>query len=64
MEATCSSETLVNFQLNTRRYMPEDTTLHKIQSVIKADWQEKLQNKFATLSPLKIFHFFFLFLVI
>jgi hypothetical protein len=28
MEATCPSETSVDFQLTTRRYIPEDTTLH------------------------------------
>jgi hypothetical protein len=28
MEATCSSETSVNFQHITCRYIPEDTTLH------------------------------------
>jgi hypothetical protein len=28
MEAICSSETSVGFQRNTRRYIPEDGTLH------------------------------------
>jgi hypothetical protein len=28
MEATCSSETSVNFQWITGRYMPQDRTLH------------------------------------
>jgi hypothetical protein len=28
MEATCSSEISVDFQLTTRRYIPEDRTLH------------------------------------
>jgi hypothetical protein len=28
MEAVCSSETSVDFQDNTRRYIPEDSTLH------------------------------------
>jgi hypothetical protein len=28
MEATCSSETSVDFQRTTRRYIPEDRTLH------------------------------------
>jgi hypothetical protein len=28
MEATCSSETSVDFQPTTRRYIPEDRTLH------------------------------------
>jgi hypothetical protein len=28
MEAICSSETSVNFQRTTRRYIPEDSTLH------------------------------------
>jgi hypothetical protein len=28
MEATCSSETSVNFQRTTRRYISEDSTLH------------------------------------
>jgi hypothetical protein len=28
MEATCSSETLVDFQRTSRRYIPEDSTLH------------------------------------
>jgi hypothetical protein len=28
MEATCSSETSVDFQRTTRRYIPEDKTLH------------------------------------
>jgi hypothetical protein len=28
MEATCSSETSVDFQRTTRRHIPEDTTLH------------------------------------
>jgi hypothetical protein len=28
MEATCSSETSVNLQRSTRRYIPEDRTLH------------------------------------
>jgi hypothetical protein len=31
IEATCSSDTLTNFQRTTRRYMPEDTTLHSIR---------------------------------
>jgi hypothetical protein len=29
LEATCSSETSVDFQRTTRRYIPEDRTLHK-----------------------------------
>jgi hypothetical protein len=29
MEATCSSESSVDFQRTTRRYIPEDKTLHK-----------------------------------
>jgi hypothetical protein len=28
MEAICSSETSVDFQRTTRRYIPEDSTLH------------------------------------
>jgi hypothetical protein len=28
MEAKCSSETSVDFQTTTRRYIPEDSTLH------------------------------------
>jgi hypothetical protein len=28
MEGTCSSETSVDFQRNTRRHIPEDKTLH------------------------------------
>jgi hypothetical protein len=28
MEATCSSETSVDFQRTTRRYIPEDSPLH------------------------------------
>jgi hypothetical protein len=28
MEATCSSETSVDFELTTRRYIPEDGTIH------------------------------------
>jgi hypothetical protein len=28
MEAICSSETLVDTQLTTQRYIPEDGTLH------------------------------------
>jgi hypothetical protein len=28
MEAMCSSETSVDFQRTTRRYIPEDSTLH------------------------------------
>jgi hypothetical protein len=28
MQAICSSETLVDFQWNTRRYIPEDSTFH------------------------------------
>jgi hypothetical protein len=28
MEATCSSETLVDFQPTTRRHVPEDSTVH------------------------------------
>jgi hypothetical protein len=31
MEATFSSETSVNFQRNTWRYIPEDRTLHELQ---------------------------------
>jgi hypothetical protein len=30
IEATCSSETLVGFQRTTRRYIPEDKTLHPV----------------------------------
>jgi hypothetical protein len=29
MDAICSSETSVGFQRTTRRYIPEDNTLHK-----------------------------------
>jgi hypothetical protein len=28
MEAICSSETLIDYQRTTRRYIPEDGTLH------------------------------------
>jgi hypothetical protein len=28
MEAVCSSETSADFQQNTRRYIPEDGTIH------------------------------------
>jgi hypothetical protein len=30
MEATCSSETSNDFQRTTRRYIPEDRTLHNV----------------------------------
>jgi hypothetical protein len=30
MEAACSSQTSINFQRNTRRYIPEDITLQRI----------------------------------
>jgi hypothetical protein len=29
LEAVCSSETSVDFQRTTRRYIPEDRTLHE-----------------------------------
>jgi hypothetical protein len=32
MEATCSSETPVDFQQTTRRYIPEDNTPHNLKS--------------------------------
>jgi hypothetical protein len=32
MEAKYSSETLVDFQLTTERYIPEDSTLHNHRS--------------------------------
>jgi hypothetical protein len=41
-KATCSSETLVDFQLTTRRYIPEDTTLqafYLIQSFTNGNQQ-------------------------
>jgi hypothetical protein len=31
MEVPCSSETSVDFQWSTRRYFPEDITLHTVQ---------------------------------
>jgi hypothetical protein len=31
MEATCSSETSADFQRTTRRYIPQDNTLHEIK---------------------------------
>jgi hypothetical protein len=37
MEATCSSETSVDFQRTTRRYIPEDRTLHN-------HWCENLKS--------------------
>jgi hypothetical protein len=36
MEATYSSETLVDFQRTTRRYIPEDTDFHKHHSLLQS----------------------------
>jgi hypothetical protein len=33
LEAKCSSETSVNFQRTTRRYIPEDSTLHETNAL-------------------------------
>jgi hypothetical protein len=35
MEATCSSETLVDFQQTTWRYIPEDITFYDLKSYNK-----------------------------
>jgi hypothetical protein len=35
MEATCSSETTVEFQRTTRRYIPEDSTLQSEYLILR-----------------------------
>jgi hypothetical protein len=35
MEATCSSETPIDFQRNTRNYIPEDRTIHYYLKKVK-----------------------------
>jgi hypothetical protein len=54
MEAIYSSETSVDFQWNTRRYIPEDSTLNFKSSVphrehIGSQVKEKFWNNLATL---------------
>jgi hypothetical protein len=45
MEATCSSRTSIDFQRTTRRYIPEDRTLHTAQRrIIPWQWIMNLIN--------------------
>jgi hypothetical protein len=46
MEGKCSSETLVDFQRATRRYIPEDSTLNNKLNRI---WKEATVNEFKVL---------------
>jgi hypothetical protein len=52
MEATYSSETSVDFQRNTRRYIPEDRTLHNYRS------ENFKSYKFTDVSEVRTAHIF------
>jgi hypothetical protein len=39
MEATYSSETSVDFQRTTRRYIPEDSTMEKVQKPSNSEYR-------------------------
>jgi hypothetical protein len=43
MQAVCSSETSVDFQLTTQRYIPEDSTLNKILVAMAGEPQKLLE---------------------
>jgi hypothetical protein len=42
MEAVCTSETLVNFNMTTRRYIPEDSNVHTRRCVKSHDFFSSL----------------------
>jgi hypothetical protein len=44
MEAICSSETSVDFQRVTRRYIPEDSTLHNHRCENLKSYEWKITN--------------------
>jgi hypothetical protein len=40
IEAACTSETLVDIQLRTRQYIPEDSELHTVSTI----WKPKIAS--------------------
>jgi hypothetical protein len=60
MEAVCSSETVVEFQQSTQRYIPEDSTLHnhRRDNLKSYKWTHNLKYTYERIySMSQVFHY-------